>query len=156
MGVAGAGKTLAGRALADRLRWPFFDADDFHPPANIAKMRSGAALSDVDREQWLADLHAQLSRVQKEGSDAVLACSALRSRFRARLRAGIANVHYVYLRADAALVAARLRARTGHFMSADLLDSQFEALEEPDDALVLDASATPDALVAQIRLAFNV
>ena len=151
MGVAGSGKTRVGRALADRLGWQFFDADDFHPLDNIARMRSGIPLTDVHREPWLEDLRARLLTVQAESANAVLACSALRSRFRERLRAGIPDLHYVYLRANRDTIAARLTGRSGHFMPAGLLDSQFETLEEPDDALLLDASEPPDVLVDRIR-----
>lgn len=156
MGVAGSGKTRVGRLLADRLGWQFFDADDFHPSQNVARMRSGVALSDAHREPWLTDLRALLLSLQAEGADAVLACSALRSQFRERLRAGIQNLHYAYLRAKPQLIAGRLVARTGHFMPPDLLESQFETLEEPEDALLLDASEPPDSLVSQIRTAFNI
>ena len=156
MGVAGSGKTSVGRALADALRWPFFDADDFHPPENVARMSGGVPLSDAHREPWLSELRALLLRVQVERGHAVLACSALKGEFRERLRAGVDDVRYAYLRADSNLIASRLRAREGHFMPADLLESQFDALEEPQHALVLDASVPVDELVARIRAAFGV
>lgn len=155
MGVAGSGKTRVGRALADALRWPFYDADDFHPPANVALMSGGVPLSDLHREPWLAELRALLLTVEAERGNAVLACSALKASFRERLRAGV-GVRYAYLRAGAELIAPRLRARPDHFMPVDLLASQFDALEEPEDALVLDASISPEALVARIRAAFGV
>ncbi len=155
MGVAGAGKTAVGRALADALHWPFFDADDFHPPENIARMRGGVPLSDAHREPWLAELRALLQHVQAERANAVLACSALKAAFREQLRAGL-DVRYAYLQASADLIAHRLRAREGHFMPPELLESQFATLDEPEDALALDASAPPDTLVAQIRAAFGV
>jgi gluconokinase len=151
MGVAGSGKTTVGRALAARLGCAFFDADDFHPAENIARMHAGVPLTDADREPWLASLCALVERVDAAGEDVVLACSALRARFRARLRAAANDLRYVYLRADRNVIARRLGARAGHFMSADLLGSQFAALEEPDDALVLDASRTPAELAAEIE-----
>lgn len=152
MGVAGSGKTRVGRALAEDLRWPFFDADDFHPEANIARMAGGRPLTDADREPWLAELHALVLRT----ADAVLACSALKSRFRDQLRSGVDDLHYVYLQAKAELIRPRLAAREDHFMPPELLQSQFEALEEPEDALVLDASKHPDVLIAQIRTSLRV
>jgi len=155
MGVAGSGKTTVGRALAARLGCRFFDADDFHPPENIARMHAGVPLTDADREPWLASLCALVERLDAAGEDAVLACSALRMRFRERLRAAAKELRYVYLRASPPVIAARLGARTGHFMIPDLLASQFEALEEPDDALVLDASRTPAELVTEIERALR-
>ncbi len=151
MGVAGCGKTHIGRALADALAWPFHDADDFHLPQSVEKMRGGIALTDADREPWLQRLRALLLRIEASGENAVLACSALRRDFRERLRASLRDVRYVFLQADRGVLAQRLRDRLGHFMPATLLESQFETLEHPDDALTLDASLSPDLLVAQIR-----
>lgn len=151
MGVAGSGKTTVGRALAARLGRPFFDADDFHPPENIARMNAGVPLTDADREPWLASLCALIERADAAGEDIVLACSALRARFRERLRAAANDLRYVYLETGHHLIAHRLTVRTGHFMSSDLVASQFADLEEPDDALVLDASRTPQELVAEIE-----
>lgn len=156
MGVAGSGKTRVGSALAKALGWPFFDADDFHSPENITRMSSGVALTDLDREPWLAALRHLLQRLDGEHRDAVLACSALRAQFRDRLRAAARHVRYVYLRASAELVAQRLAARTGHFMRAELLASQLSALEEPEDAVAIDAALPPDDIVAEIRTALGV
>lgn len=150
MGVSGSGKTFVGRALAADLGWDFFDADDFHPPENITKMASGTPLTDTDREPWLAALRTLLLRIDGAATNAVLACSALRAKFRDNLRAGI-DVRYVYLRAGRTLLTHRLDTRPGHFMKSDLLESQFAALEEPEDALVLDAGGEPSTLVARIR-----
>jgi gluconokinase len=154
MGVAGSGKTTVGRALADDLHLRFFDADDFHPAANIARMRAGIPLTDEDREPWLDSLRELVRRADVEGEGIVLACSALRKRFRDRLRAPAHDLRYVFLRATPELIARRMSTRTGHFMAAELLASQFEALEEPDAALTLDASLPPDELVLRIRRAF--
>lgn len=156
MGVAGSGKTRVGHALAGALAWPFFDADDFHPPENIARMTANVPLSDAHREPWLAELRALLLSVDAQGGNAVLACSALRAQFRERLRAGAGDVRYAYLQAAAQLVAVRLETRERHFMPAGLLESQFDALEEPEDALTLDAAAAPAAIVRTIREAFGV
>ena len=151
MGVAGSGKTTVGRALAASLGRPFFDADDFHPPGNIARMRAGVPLSDADREPWLASLCTLIERADAGGEDLVLACSALRARFRERLRAAANDLRYVYLRTGRDVIARRLAGRTGHFMSRDLVASQFADLEEPDDALVVDAARAPRELVAEIE-----
>ena len=148
MGVSGAGKTRIGRALASELQWPFLDADDFHPAPNIAKMRGGAPLEPVDRTGWLHAIRAALASA--DGGNAVLACSALRRDFRDSLREGLIDLRFVYLKADPALIRARVAARTDHFMPASLVDSQFDTLEEPDEALVIDASQPPDAIVQQI------
>ena len=150
MGVAGVGKTTIGRMLAERLGWTFLDADDFHPEANVAKMQSGKALNDVDRRSWLERLHTVIGARLQSQVPTVLACSALKSSYRRKLRNGHEGVVFVYLRASRKLVEDRLGARTGHFFSADLLASQFAALEEPDDALVVDAAAPATDIIEQI------
>ena len=147
MGVTGSGKTTVGRAVAERLGWPFYDADDFHPAENVAKMRSGLPLTDADREPWLEALTSLLAGLGSR--DAVLACSALGREFRARLVEGL-DVEVVYLEADAQLAAERLRARRGHFMPPSLVASQFEALEEPEDVMTLDARLSSQELVEKI------
>ncbi len=156
MGVSGSGKTSVGRALAARLGWPLVDADDVHSPENVDRMRAGVPLTEADREPWLAALRALVRRADAAGENLVLACSALRKSFRERLRDGVGDLRFVHLQAGPELVARRLAARTGHFMNPDLLDSQFDALEEPEDALVLDASERPDVLVARIRRSLGV
>ena len=144
MGVAGSGKTLVGRMLAGALRWPFLDADDFHPVQNIAKMASGIPLDDDDRIPWLDAMHAKLGSME----DAVLACSALKARYRERLRAGL-DVRFVFLRGSRELIAERVGNRE-HFFAPELVDSQFAALEEPRDAIVIDAAKPADAIVDEI------
>lgn len=153
MGVAGAGKTTVGALLARELGWAFFDADDFHPPANVAKMARGEPLDDTDRAGWLDDLATLIDRLLREQRPAVLACSALRAEHRARLRGrhGDAEVRIVYLRGDPELIRTRLESRHGHFMQAGLLPSQLATLEEPQNALVVDVAASPATIVERIR-----
>jgi len=153
MGVCGSGKTTVGEALAASLGCAFLDADDFHPPANVAKMASGQPLTDDDRWPWLDRIVAELSRILARGDNAVLACSALKQSYRERLqRAG--DVRIVYLKGDAATISARLASRQHEYMPPSLLPSQFAALEEPDDALVVDIREPVSSQVQYIRDAF--
>lgn len=137
MGVSGTGKSTLGEALAERLDWAFIEADDFHPPENVAKMRGGQALDDDDRAPWLAAVNAELRRIAEAGGDAVLACSALKHSHRHVLADGVDDLHFVHLHGDADLVEQRLRQRRAHFMPATLLGTQLAALEPPTDALAL-------------------
>lgn len=146
MGIAGAGKTRVGSALAQSLGWPFFDADDFHPQPNVARMAAGEPLTDDDREPWLHALQQLISSVP----NAVLACSALRERFRERLAGAARDVVFVYLRVDPALAERRMRTREGHYMPPSLLSSQLEALEVPSDAIEVDGALEVPAIVAEI------
>jgi carbohydrate kinase (thermoresistant glucokinase family) len=153
MGVVGAGKTTIGRLLAARLGWAFYDADDFHPPANVERMRRGLPLTDADREPWLSSLRALVERLLAAREPAVLACSALTARYRrALVPAGAAPgaVRFAYLRGDPALLADRLRQRRGHFAPADLLPSQLALLEEPENAITVDVAEPPTAIVERI------
>ena len=150
MGVVGSGKTTIGHLLAQQLGWQFADADDFHPPANIAKIRSGIALDDDDRQPWLERLRAAINEWVSTRHNAVLACSALKSTYRQVLDAG-AEVRFVYLKGSAELIAQRLRARQGHFAGEAILASQFADLEEPQQAVTVDISRTPSEIVAEIR-----
>lgn len=147
MGVAGCGKTTVGQALAARKGWRFLDADAFHPAANIEKMGRGVALQDEDRWPWLDALNAALHAAQAEGVAVVLACSALKQRYRERIAQGLDDVHWIHLRGTFDLILRRLEARQGHYMKAGMLRSQFEALEAPVDALELDITPPPDELV---------
>ncbi len=151
MGVAGCGKTTVGMLLAERCGWKFFDADNFHPPANIAKMSSGAPLDDKDREPWLASLNRQLRECEAKGESAVLACSALKQAYRDRLSKNLKGLRLVYLRGDYTTIQQRLLARPGHYMKAGLLESQFQALQEPDEALVMEIAQDPAAIVEDLH-----
>lgn len=137
MGVSGSGKTTLGQALAGRLGWPFVEADDFHPEANVDKMRSGQPLDDQDRAPWLAAVHRHIARLDAAGRDAVVACSGLKAAHRAVLGDGIRDLRFVYLHGEANLIDGRLRLRRGHFMPAELLGTQLAALEPPEDALAV-------------------
>jgi gluconokinase len=150
LGVAGAGKTTVGALLARELGWRFHDADTLHPAANVDKMRRGEPLGDADRAPWLAAVRAIIENALARGEHAVVACSALKESYRAILRAG-PDVLFVYLKIDPALARERLAHRTGHFMNPILMQSQFDALEEPPSALVVDASAPPAAIIKTIR-----
>ncbi len=150
MGVVGSGKTTIGHLLARQLGWQFADADDFHPQANIEKIRSGIPLNDDDRQPWLERLRATINKWVSTRHDAVLACSALKFRYRQMLDAG-PEVRFVYLKGTPALIATRLRAREGHFAGEAILASQFADLEEPQHALTVDISRTPPEIVAEIQ-----
>lgn len=131
MGVTGSGKTTVGKILADALGCRFLEGDDFHPAANLAKMSAGVPLDDADRLPWLAAIHAEISGHLAEGQTIVVACSALRQRYRDILSGGDKRVVFAYLAGDPQLVAARLALRSGHFMPAALLSSQYATLEPP-------------------------
>lgn len=147
MGVSGSGKSTVGRLLAARLGGRFVDADDLHPPANIDKMARGVPLDDHDRAPWLDRVAAEISA--HDGPEfLVVACSALKERHRRHL--GPAGYRLVYLRGARALVERRLSGRTGHFMPADLIDSQFAALEEPAHALTVSIEDPPEVIVERI------
>ena len=150
MGVAGSGKTTVGQALAGHLGWEFYDADGFHPAANITKMASGIPLDDSDRLPWLASLHALISASLTEDRPGVLACSALKESYRERLLEGNNDVLIVYLKGSYDLIWSRISARHDHYMNPELLKSQFEALEEPTDVLTVDISMTVEEIVQQI------
>ncbi|HTQ30148.1 MAG TPA: gluconokinase [Opitutaceae bacterium] len=155
MGVAGSGKTTVGRRLATGLGWSFADADDFHPPANIAKMSAGIPLTDGDRAPWLAAIRDHVEACLARGENAVVTCSALKESYRRIIVVDPARVKLVHLRGDFDLLLRRLDRRRDHFMKKDLLQSQFAALEPPREALVLDVARPPEKLVADIRAAFG-
>jgi len=150
MGVTASGKSTIGRRSAARLGWPFYDADDFHPPANVAKMSRGEPLTDDDRTPWLEALHRLMADHEQAGRHAIVACSALKASYRAVLERGLASVRFVYLKGDPEVLQARLDHRKGHFMPKTMLPSQLAALEEPKDALTLDASRPPQELVERV------
>ncbi len=155
MGVSGCGKSSVGQALAQRLGARFLDADDFHPPTNVAKMRSGVPLDDTDRAPWLERLNTVLRETRAAGEPVVLACSALRRRYRDALAAGLDGLRFVHLDGPFDLIASRLAGRRHRYMPASLLRSQFDALEPPDDAIVLsiDRDVGDIAAEAERRLA---
>lgn len=150
MGVAGSGKTLIGTALAKSLNWKFADADDFHPAANIEKMTRGIPLTDKDREPWLRAMRNAIDGWIKSGENAVLACSALKQRYRDQL-IHIPETRFVYLKGSPDLIYSRLSLRQDHFMKPEMLASQFTDLEEPADAMILDISGSPEEIVAEIK-----
>jgi gluconokinase len=149
MGVSGSGKTTIGSALADQLGCAFLDADVLHPEANIEAMRGGTPLTDAARMPWLLAVHARLLEAFHRGDDLVVACSALKHAYRRLLSRGVPVV-WVYLKGDAGLIHERLQRRTNHFMTSELLPAQFDALEEPRDAIVVDVSAPPHAIVQDL------
>jgi gluconokinase len=157
MGVSGSGKSTVGQILADALGWTFVEADDFHPKANVEKMHSGVPLDDADRRPWLAALRERVAAACRTGEDVVLACSALKHRYQDYLEQDDPPcVRFVYLEGSPELIRKRLAARKGHFMNPALLHSQFQTLEPPADAVRVEVSDPPEAIVAHIRRALNV
>ena len=150
MGVSGSGKTSVGKSLAEHLGWDFYDADDFHPPENVAKMAKGIPLTDSNRAPWLAALHQLISSSLAQNRPGVLACSALKERYRQRLFDGNAGVQLVYLKGSYELIWSRMIVRKDHYMKPHMLQSQFDALEEPSDALTVDISLSVDEILQVI------
>jgi gluconokinase len=152
-GVSGAGKSTIAALLAARLGWTFQDGDSFHPPGNVAKMRAGRPLTDDDRLPWLAAIAAWIGEARSSGKSAVIACSALKRAYRDLLVAGHDDVRLVFLKGSRELIERRMAAREGHFMPAALLQSQFEALEEPgadEHAIVVSIEPRPEDVVDAI------
>ncbi|HWB45446.1 MAG TPA: gluconokinase [Hyphomicrobiaceae bacterium] len=153
MGVSGSGKSTVGDGLAHALGWPFRDADSFHPPANVAKMSRGEALTDEDRWPWLDAIGTWIGARLAAGDSAIVSCSALKRAYRRRIGAAREGVRLIYLKGDFDLIAGRLAARKDHFMPASLLKSQFDALEEPvpeEHALTVSIAPPPATIVAGI------
>jgi gluconokinase len=150
MGVTGSGKSTVGKLLAQQLGWKFVEGDDFHSPANIEKMRRGMPLNDDDRRPWLEAIRESIRKMVERSENAVIACSALKHSYRQMLRI-TGEVVFVYLKANIDTVRERLRNRTGHFMNPDLIQSQFDTLEESEQALRVDASLPPGEIVRRIR-----
>lgn len=151
MGVSGCGKSTIGKSLAEDLGWPFYDGDDFHPAENVAKMSQGIPLTDADRAGWLAALARLIRGSLQKGQSGVLACSALKQKYRDELTVDPNQVKFIYLKGDYALIKARMEARPGHYMKPGMLDSQFAALEEPTDALTVDIHQTPQEILDFIK-----
>jgi len=150
MGVSGCGKSKVGKALAQRLGWDFYDADDFHPVSNIEKMANGIPLTDEDRLPWLNALNALIAKSLQEKHQGVLACSALKEVYRQQLLSGNADVQVVYLKGSYDLILSRMNNRTDHYMQPAMLRSQFDALEEPTYALEVDITMPIDEIVSAI------
>src|SRR5204862_6970199 len=156
MGVSGSGKPTIGRVLARRLGWLFLEGDALHPPENIAKMKAGHPLDDEDRAPWLAAVAARIDQWRDDGKCGVVACSALKRRYRDIIIGGRADVRLIYLEGSRALIGERLAQRRDHFMPASLLDSQFAAVEPPDpeaDAIMVSVDAPVDTVLAQLAAA---
>ena len=150
MGVSGSGKTSVGKALADKLGWDFNDADDYHPAANVVKMAGGTPLDDSDRAPWLASLHELISSSLKVDHPTVLACSALKEKYRQQLLRGNEGVGFVYLKGSYDLIWSRMAKRTDHYMKPHMLQSLFESLEEPSNAFKMDISLSVEDIVNNI------
>jgi gluconokinase len=155
MGVAGSGKTTIGLLLAKELGWTFFDADDYHSAANRAKMSTGIALTDDDRANWLLMLKELITQNIHKGNDAVLACSALKHSYRKTLEVND-QVKFIHLRGTYEQIKKRLDRRSSHFMTAGMLDSQFDTLEEPQNAFTVDITNTPQDILVIIRKGLNI
>jgi gluconokinase len=152
MGVTGTGKSTVGRLLASQLGWTFVEGDDFHPKANVEKMRQGIPLDDADRKPWLETIRHRLEQASRQSENVVLACSALKHSYQHYLADYAPEaVRFVYLLGSPELIRQRLAKRTGHFMNPALLASQFEDLEPPEDAIRVDINQSPIAIVAEIR-----
>jgi gluconokinase len=150
MGVSGVGKSTIGSALASRLGWPFYDADAFHPEANVAKMARGEPLNDADRAPWLAALRDLITEHLQAGRAGVLACSALKGSYRDTLAAAGAGVVFVHLEGSSELIEERMRAREDHYMKAGMLASQFAALEPPEGVLTVGVEGSVEEVVEAV------
>lgn len=150
MGVSGCGKTEVGRSLAEHFGWDFFDADDFHPPENVSKMARGIPLTDLDRSPWLVSLHHLVSSHRTKNRHGVLACSALKERYRQQLLEGNEDVQLIYLKGSYELIWSRMIARKDHFMKPQMLQSQLETLEEPSNAVTVDIAPGVEEIVKVI------
>jgi gluconokinase len=150
MGTAGSGKTTVGKLLAAQLQWEFADGDNFHSPANIEKMSRGVPLSDDDRIPWLHSLREAMLQWDAQHRNVVLACSALKRSYRELLQIN-STVKLVYLKASYELLRQRLHSRKGHYAGEQILAGQFADLQEPTDAITIDAAQSPEQIVAEIR-----
>jgi gluconokinase len=158
MGVSGSGKSTVGGLLASHLRWEFEDADWFHPASNVEKMHNGVPLTDEDRGPWLGAVAAWIDMTRRSGGHGVIACSALKRRYRDVLIGDRADVRLVYLKGDEALIARRIATRHEHFMPRSLLHSQYDALEEPgpeENPIIVSIEPVPREIVAQVLSALS-
>ena len=155
MGVAGSGKSTVGANLAERLAWTFLDADDFHPAANVQKMSNGIPLNDEDRMPWLRRLHDELEHRLGSGASIVLGCSALKESYRQIMQEGLSRIDFVFLDVDQLTLTERLGKRKDHFFPKGLLESQFAALERPQNALIVDANRSIEEVIEQIVAALD-
>jgi len=151
MGVAGSGKSTVGRALADVLDWSFYEGDDYHPQSNADKIASGSPLTDEDRYPWLKKLRQLIVTNLSEGHSLVLSCSALKENYRQILRGEDLNICFVFLRGEFDLIESRMRSRPYPYMRPEMLPSQFEALEEPTGAIIVDISCSVPNIVDQLK-----
>ncbi|MBH8565548.1 gluconokinase [Nostoc sp. CENA67] len=156
MGVSGSGKTTIGQLLAASLHWEFQDADSFHSPENIEKMRHGIPLNDLDRMPWLLALQQAIQNWLQENKNVVLACSALKASYREFLLVDSDGIKLVYLKGSFELIQQRLQQRQSHFMTEKLLNSQFDTLEEPENALIVDVSQPPELIVEDIKTVLGI
>lgn len=150
MGVSGCGKSSVGLALGENLGWKFYDGDDYHPQANIDKMASGRTLNDTDRQPWLQSLHDLIFERNQLGESVIVACSALKKSYRDILREGNPRVVIVHLEGDFDLISRRMQARVDHYMKADMLRSQFDTLEMPENAVSIKIDQSVDQIVKEI------
>lgn len=155
MGVCGTGKTTIGQKLAEAIGCVFEDADAYHPPANVAKMKQGTPLNDADRADWLEQLNEMLRKRGEQGDAVVLACSALKQKYRDALAQGLNSMSVVFLNGSRELLTERIQQRSDHFMPARLLDSQLADLEVPRNALTIDVSLSPEEIVREIFTHFK-
>ena len=151
MGVSGSGKTTVGQQLATDQGWLYADGDHFHSSENIAKMSNGIPLVDEDRSTWLTRISQYIKEHIKSKQNIVISCSALKQQYRRQLQLDPERIKFVYLKGSEALIKKRLQSRSDHFMSAELLASQFDALEEPEHAMIIDITHSPDQISAAIQ-----
>lgn len=156
MGVSGVGKTTVGQLLAKSLGWEFRDADDFHSAANIEKMRMGIPLTDVDRWPWIQKMQGSIDEWLKDDKNVVLACSALKDSYRKLLIRDQEKMRIVYLKGSFNLIKKRLQQRQNHYMKTDLLISQFDTLEEPEDGVWVDAEEPLEVIIAEIKKSLGI
>ncbi len=155
MGVSGCGKTSVGEGLSKALGWPFYDGDDYHPQANIDKMTLGIPLEDKDRKPWLENLHRLIGEHLDANQSLIVACSALKTKYRQILRGDREELVFVHLKGDFDLIYARMRKRSGHYMKADMLHSQFRDLEEPVDAITISIEKSIGEIVKEVIVYLN-